>query len=1039
MLRVCFHGLGLVAVLAVAVGARGQSLVRTPATSLRISAIPPTIGYTTTRAFPGLAFTLPVAIVAPPDDTRRLFVVEKPGRIWVIPDITAAAPTRMLFLDLTSRVTTSSDANDERGLLALAFHPRYATNGQFFVWYSLTTTTSAGGGLHERLARFQVSASDPNQADAGSEQPLITQRDEAGNHNGGQVVFGPDGYLYLSIGDEGGANDQFENSQRIDRNFFSCVLRIDVDRRPASLTPNAHPAVHANTYAIPPDNPFVGATRFNGERVEPQAVRTEFGVTGLRNPWRMSFDPATGQLWCGDVGQGAREEIDVIIRGGNYGWNYREGAIPGPRANPPAGTSFVAPIWDYPNPAQGQAVTGGIVYRGNRYSALVGHYVFADFGSGRIWSLRPDGENPVPPENVQLLATDAGISSFGTDPSNGDILLCDLTEGVIKRLVASDSTTGTQLPATLSLTGAFSNVATLTPAAGVIAYEPNVSSWSDYAQTRRWFALPDATGTFGFSDDGPWSLPMGVIWIQHFDLELTRGDPSTARRVETRLLVKTATGVHGVTYRWNNAQTDATLVPDEGVDQTFNVVENGVTRPQTWHFPNRAACLTCHTAAGGFALSFNTRQLNREHVFPGGTANILSALAQAGYLNIAALPSTAALPTLAAADDATKSLELRARSYLDVNCAHCHQPGGTALGSWDARASTPLTVAQIVNGPLIDNGGNPANRVALPGDPLHSRIVQRMATRGNGQMPPIGSTERDLAGESLLNQWIIGLAAPTVTLPPSRLVNLAARAPVGDAASAMIAGFVIAPGSNRTVLIRGLGPALAVSPFNLAGVLTDPMLTLFGPNSATRIAATNDNWVGTDASTFAAAGAFPLVTGSRDAALVADLPSGSYTVQLTGNGSSAGIGLVEIYDADTSSGAVSSRLINAAVRAQVGSGANLLIPGLVISAGAPKTVLVRAIGPGIASAPFNVPNALAEPVLSLFKGSQRLLTNAAWNSAPNATAIRDTARAVGAFPLAEASRDSALLVTLPPAAYTLHISGANNTTGVVLVEIYDVP
>src|SRR5688572_1558059 len=265
-----------------------QPLTRIPATSLRLSATPPATNYSTARAFPTLSFMQPVAVVTPPGETRRLFVVEKPGRIWVIPDVTAATPTRTLFLDLTSRVTVSADNNDERGLLALAFHPNYAANGQFYVWYTVTATTGAGGGLHNRLARFRVSASDLNAADPNSEQPLITQRDEASNHNGGQLQFGPDGFLYLSVGDEGGANDQFQNSQRIDRDFFSGVLRLDVDQRPGSLPPNPHPAVHLGTYAIPLDNPWVGAVAFNGTTVDPSTVRSEFWAVGLRNPWRMS-------------------------------------------------------------------------------------------------------------------------------------------------------------------------------------------------------------------------------------------------------------------------------------------------------------------------------------------------------------------------------------------------------------------------------------------------------------------------------------------------------------------------------------------------------------------------------------------------------------------------------------------------------------------------------------------------------------------------------------------------------------------------------
>jgi glucose/arabinose dehydrogenase len=276
--------------------------------------------------------------------------------------------------NLSARVATGG-GNDERGLLALAFHPEFAANRQFYVWYTLNTTSPAGSGLHNRLARFLASATEPHAADSASEAPLLTQRDEAANHNGGQLLFGPDGHLYLSLGDEGGANDQYQNSQRLDRDFFAGVIRIDVDRRPGSLAPNPHPAVHAGAYAVPPDNPWVGATSFHGAAVTPAAVRTEFWAVGLRNPWRMAFDAATGHLWLGDVGQNAREEINVIVRGGNYGWSYREGPIAGPRGNPPAAAAatFLPPIWEYPNPAQGQSVTGGlrvsrITLRGSRRS-----------------------------------------------------------------------------------------------------------------------------------------------------------------------------------------------------------------------------------------------------------------------------------------------------------------------------------------------------------------------------------------------------------------------------------------------------------------------------------------------------------------------------------------------------------------------------------------------------------------------------------------------------------------------------------------------
>jgi glucose/arabinose dehydrogenase/mono/diheme cytochrome c family protein len=1022
--------IALIIPLAGAVSA--QPLTRVAATSLRLPAVPPASNYSTERVFASLAISQPIALVTPPGETNRLFVVEKTGRILVLNSL-ATTPTRSVFLDLTALVGSSAG---EQGLLSLAFHPDYARNGFFYVWFTLNTTTAAGSGLHNRLARYRVSATDPNLADPASQLPLLTQFDEASNHNGGELAFGPDRYLYLSLGDEGGANDQYANGQRIDRDFFAAILRFDVDLRPGSLPPNAHPAVHPGTYAVPPDNPFIGATTFNGAPINPAAVRTEFWAAGLRNPWRFSFDSATGLLWCADVGQGAREEINVIARGANYGWPFREGFIAGTRPNPPAAAAFANPVWDYSRSA-GQSVTGGLVVRGNRYPALFGHYLFADYQSGALWALLTDGTNPVADTRVQRLATDAGIVSFGLNPATGDVLIADLQENAIKRLVANPAPGGTPFPATLSATGAFSDLATLTPAPGVVAYEPNVSFWSDHAKKRRWFALPSATtGTFGFSPTGNWSLPTGAVWVKHFDLETTRGVPSTARRLETRFLIKTADNAYGLTYRWNDAQTDAALVPDAGADATFNITENGVTRPQIWRFPGRGECLQCHTPNGGYALSFNTRQLNRP--FPLGAtaptepAHQLAALAAAGYLDSPTLPSPpAALPALAPADDLTKSLEHRARSFLDANCAQCHQPGAPGRGLWDARFNTPLSLSGIVNGPLATAAGNASHRVIVPGDSTRSQLLARLAGNGGARMPTISTNERDLAAESLLAQWIAALATPA---PASRLLNLATRAQALGGSATLIPGFTVAD-APKTLLIRAAGPALI--PFGVTGAIPRPTLTLYRD---TQILAANTGW-NTAANSpdirrvAARIGAFAFAENSADSALLATLAPGNYTAQITAANGATGVALVELYDADpTSTG--TAGLINLSVRAQVGLGAQILIPGLTVGPGADKTVLIRAIGPGLAQ--FNVTGPLAQPVLTLFAGDEAFQSNTRWNSAPNAAEIRVATARVGSFALAEGSADSALLVSLSPGAYTLQISGANNTAGVALVEVYEI-
>jgi len=387
--------------------------------------------YTTEPAFGKLRFNQPVAIVSPPGDTSRLFILEKPGRIMVLTDLAHSQPE--VFLDLTARV--GSD-DIEQGVLALAFHPDWKRNRQFYVWYTSDRTKGFTTVREDRLSRFQISATNPDRADAASEQQMIAQPDQAPNHNGGELLFGPDGYLYLSLGDEGAANDRFRNSQRIDKNFFSGILRLDVDRGARSIAPNPHPAVFAGTYAIPADNPFVGVGTFNGRDVDLTHVRTEFWAVGLRNPWRMSFDAVTGELWCGDVGQDLHEEIDLIVRGGNYGWNFREGNYPF-RGTPPAGAQFIDPIWDYAHTpdARKRSITGGLVCRGPGSGALEGKYLFAEYVTGEVWALTPNGDRPVDPSRVRQIATADGIVSFGRDPRDGAVLLASISRGQILRLV----------------------------------------------------------------------------------------------------------------------------------------------------------------------------------------------------------------------------------------------------------------------------------------------------------------------------------------------------------------------------------------------------------------------------------------------------------------------------------------------------------------------------------------------------------------------------------------------------------------------------
>ncbi len=756
-------------------------LVRQPNTTLAFpSTLPSPTGYTVENALGSLTFARPICIRRLPGTTNRLVVVERFGTVQMV---NLDTNTKSTFLDLAAYLTSQGTplyTSSEGGLLSIAFHPDYNNNGLFFLFYSFNSSSATNSQLHQRIVRMQANGTTGNylasaSANTATHTPLITQRDLAGNHNGGDMHFGADGYLYISMGDGGAQNDGSDTARKIVGNFFAGIARIDVDLKPGSLPPNTHTqsnstaypsAISPGTYAIPPDNPFIGLTSWNGYTFAATAVRTEWYAHGFRNPWRISFDEPTGRLFVADVGQDTYEEVSIITKGANAGWSWREGLhtfTPAfSPASPPVGWTSVAPIYEYSHGSgtfQGNSVTGGVIYRGSRLSELSGRYIFADYVSGRIWALNDTGAATWSASLLYSEATNT-VAAFGQDPRNGDILYCTLsTSGQVKRIVRT-FVGGSPPPATLSATGAFSSIANLTPAAGVVPFDVNVSLWSDFAAKRRWFCIPSINSQMGWAADSPWAFPTGQIWIKHFDLETTRGNPATKRRLETRFLIKTSSGAYGVTYKWRADGSEADLVGDGAIDEPLTILENGIPTTQSWHYPSRSECMTCHTANAGFSLGFNTRQLNRDNAYGAVSKNQLTAFSEAGYF---AAPSAAAstLPSLASLADTTQSLEWRVRSYLDANCSGCHRPGG-APGTWDARASTATDAASIIKGILINNSGNAANQFLVPGDLTHSVALQRLqATPGYSRMPPLGVQITDQSAVSVLSDWINAL--------PSRL------------------------------------------------------------------------------------------------------------------------------------------------------------------------------------------------------------------------------------------------------------------------------
>jgi glucose/arabinose dehydrogenase len=335
-----------------------------------------------------LRFERPILLTHAGDGSGRVFVPSQLGTVYVFPNDPKVEEPQV-FLDISSRVVFV-DRENEKGLLGMAFHPKVSENGELFVYYTPTDTPKPHTVA---VSRFRVSKDDPNKADPASEERLLTVEHPFWNHKGGTIVFGPDGCLYIAIGDGGLRDDPFRNGQNL-KTHLAKILRIDVDHNDPG-----------KAYAIPKDNPFAG---------QPDRALGEIWAYGLRNPWRIAFDRHTGTLWCGDVGQDLWEEIDLITKGGNYGWNLREGVHRfGPKGSDPR-PELIEPIWDYHHDV-GKSITGGHVYRGSKVPELAGCYLYADYVTGKLWALKYDEAAKKVVANYTIAGNVSPIVSFGED------------------------------------------------------------------------------------------------------------------------------------------------------------------------------------------------------------------------------------------------------------------------------------------------------------------------------------------------------------------------------------------------------------------------------------------------------------------------------------------------------------------------------------------------------------------------------------------------------------------------------------------------
>ena len=609
---------------------------------------------------------------------------------------------------------------------SIALHPKFAKNQRAFVVYNYVK--SEPKNLGTRVSEFKFSNETTVRINPASEKEIITWR--GGGHNGCSLRFGPDGFLYISTGDAASPSppDGLNTGQDIS-DLLASILRIDVDSQS-----------EGKNYRIPANNPFR----------ETKNARPEVWAYGLRNPWRMSFDPVKGDLWVGDVGWESLEMIHKVQRGGNYGWSIMEGSQ-NVKPNGTRGPSpLLAPTVEHPH-TEALSITGGYVYHGKALPKLRGAYIYGDYVTGKIWGLRHDRRLTWQEE---LVDTPLRIICFGVDVTQ-ELYLVDYAGGIYRLTQNNQADAPVQFPQRLSETGLFADTKTLTPKSGVIQYDINAKGWFDNATSTRVVAIPGRTQIDLFKKTdvykgylkNAFKFPEGSVIAKTISLEMERDNSKSTRRVETQILHRHNDEWRPYNYVWNVEQTDALLTPKEGHNRIFEIKDSaspGGTRKQTWRHASRAECTQCHNNRSANLLAFNPSQLNRNRQ--------IEKIQELGWF---AKPLPQKQPEIADPYDTDSPLNTRARTYLQLNCAHCHRRGGGGTSIFEAGIELDLDSTQMLNHPPTQGDLGIRDAMIVHGsDPYRSTLYNRMARLGPGRMPRLGSTVIDETGLTLIRKWI---------------------------------------------------------------------------------------------------------------------------------------------------------------------------------------------------------------------------------------------------------------------------------------------
>lgn len=719
------RGLLGLAPLLIATAAAAQD--RVPWTDGKITGSPePPPPLRADRAFPRLSFKAPVHLIPFPDGKRYVLIEEK-GLLYTFRN-DAGVEKADLFIDMTKEIKGLDKIERCRGVgqsFALAFDPAFAKNRRCYLMYVLASKDRKKPlEQGSRVSRFTITDTDPPRIDPASEEVLITWL--AGGHNGCDLQFGNDGYLYISTGDgeDPSPPDKLRTGQDVS-DLLSSILRIDVNR-----------AAGGRPYAIPADNPFAGTS----------SARPEVWCYGLRNPWRMSFDRKTGQLWIGDVGWERWEMIYAAQSGGNYGWSHMEGpqvCLPDAKKGP---TPILPPAAFVGHPLAA-SITGGFVYHGTKLKGFEGWYVCGDWETRRVFAYPVKGTTLG--DRVNAARTTARIVAWAEEP-DGELLMVDYEGGGLHRLVPAEAGAGNaNFPRALSATGLFASIASQTPAPGVVPYAINAPAWTDGASAERWIAIPGHERIQLIDKNSDW--PRESVWPR--DSVLAKTLTLGGRKLETQVLHYDGLSWNGYSYVWNAAQTDATLAPADGAE-----IDLGGGRK--WTVLNRAACLVCHNPWPGYSLTINGAQLDAARVKQ--------------FQDWGILPPKVAMPKpLVNPYDEAAPLEDRARAYLGVNCAHCHRFGGGGAAKIILLHDVPSAEMKLDGvRPTLGSFDLTDSYLVCGRDPSRSALIFRVSKLGQGRMPHVGSDTVDEAGVALLRKWVASL--PEGPCEPSAAASRAA-------------------------------------------------------------------------------------------------------------------------------------------------------------------------------------------------------------------------------------------------------------------------